>query len=562
VSPSSGTASLLPFAVEGDGPQTRFRAPLAWILFALLPGYLLAEFGPTVPPLALVCAGLALPAGALAVRHMGSWLVFFFSGVVFLAWAWADVRQTVAPPEWDYLPPREVVAECRVVEMFSSSVYPDRQYALIEFVGVDPVVAELAGQRAFASLLLDAQHPPLETGAHYQLRGALYRVDETDEADFARFLRHSGAFFQLRQAWAVAEVRPPPFWLRPLASLRTHWAHWLADSPEERSGQARLLGAMILGERQLLSEEQKTAFLLSGTMHLFAISGLHVMVVALTLQLMVQLLPLPRRLAFAVVLGLLVLYVGATGFSPSAVRAFSMIAFYWLAGVLGRSPRPLPAVMGSAVVVLLFAPAQLFSIGFQLSYSVVLSILLLGLPLAESILRRWPLFTFVLEDERSLTQRFVLASRQRIVESFCISFSATLGSAPLIVLHFGVWTPGAILLNMVLVPMASIVVAVGVFIILCNTLHLFVAGSFFAHGAWLVLIAMEWMVHLAERVPGAYGERTWLNAPVAHSVLLVFLGSLFFLHEPALTQRLRPCVRFGLPAIWMLGSLWLLSTPA
>jgi competence protein ComEC len=545
----------LPAGSEYSPPDQR-RAPLAWVVAAIVPGIILAHAGPEAPPGLLVGAALPLLLLAWRARTEVAWGLGFLTGTLLLAWAWSLVRQPVAPEDWNHLPPREITAEGRVLEVYPGKMYPDRQYAFVEWTSVPAQVEELAGQRAFASLRRDEGAPLLGSGSVVRLRGVVAHYKERGGDEFTRFLEARGAFFRLSQGDVLATVTPQAAWRRGLASLQARWSGWLTASPPERAGEAHLLGAMLMGERKLLSPEQEHTFLVSGTMHLFAISGLHVMVVALTLQQMLQFLPLRRRLGFALVLVLLFLYVGATGFSPSAVRAFSMMAFYWLAGIVGRPPRPLPAVLASAVFVLLFEPGQLFSIGFQLSYCVVLSILLLGLPLGQLFRQRWPLFRFVLQDDLRWWQRALRATRDRFVDSLCISLAATVGSAPLIVLHFGVWTPGAILLNTLLVPLAALVVVTGVLIVCLHTIGLGVVAGFFAHGAWLVLWMMERIVALSARTPGTYAERGWAAPWLAYGILGGFLVLLFLLHEPAASRRLRPLPRLALPVLWVLVGLW------
>lgn len=552
----------------GLGPPLRERleiaprAPLLWVLLGLIAGYVLASRAPFQPPspaLFVSAAGmLALAWWKRASR--GFWGCAFLMAVALVAWIWARERQTQSPPVWESLPPREIVAEARMLEVYPGRTYPDRQYALVELEDVPALMSELEGQRAFASLKHDDAHPLLRSGEIHRLRGVLAPVEPEPGNGFNQLLAARGAHFRIRQGAALARLQAPPAWRHQLEALGARWTGWLTAAPARHADEGRLLGAMLMGERTLLDPTQESAFLLSGTMHLFAISGLHVMLVALTLQQGLNLLRVPRRIGFVIVLCLLGLYVGATGFSPSAVRAASMMAFYWMAGILGRRPRPLPAVVASAVVVLLIQPSQLWEIGFQLSYSVVLGILLLGLPLSERWGARRTPFAFVLKEELKAWQRAVVAGRKRAIDSLCISFSATIASAPLIVLHFGVWTPGAIVLNAILVPLASLVVATGVLIVLSHTVGLAALGGLLLHGAWLLLLAMEAIVERATTVPGVYGERQWAGPGAAYLVLTIFLLGLLLLPESGRGGRLSPVMRHGLPVAWALFGLWLGTT--
>lgn len=87
-------------------------------------------------------------------------------------------------------------------------------------------------------------------------------------------------------------------------------------------------------------------------------------------------------------LAVLWLDVDTTGASPSAVRAFILIACYEAAVVLRRPANGIAALAAAALIVLLVEPMALFSASFQMSYGVVLAILCFGLPLADRMAAR------------------------------------------------------------------------------------------------------------------------------------------------------------------------------
>src|SRR5690606_37450984 len=127
----------------------------------------------------------------------------------------------------------------------------------------------------------------------------------------------------------------------------------------------------------------------SGTMHLFAISGLNIGVVAGVVQTLLLLLRLPPWVRFGIGAVALWLFVDITGASPSAVRAFAMAVFLQAAFALRRPANLLAALIGSAFAVLLISPLQLFSASFLMSYSIVTALLALGLPLGVRWSTRW-----------------------------------------------------------------------------------------------------------------------------------------------------------------------------
>ena len=152
---------------------------------------------------------------------------------------------------------------------------------------------------------------------------------------------------------------------------------------------------------------QRSNFLSSGTMHLVAISGLHVTGVALALHYLCLILQLPPRSVAALVLTALFLYVEITGNALSARRAFLMVTFSKLPEIIHPSS-PFSSLIASAVLVLAVQPLQLWNPGFQLSYAIVASIILYALPLISFLQPRLVLFSGLSEQSHQRIHKTML----------------------------------------------------------------------------------------------------------------------------------------------------------
>lgn len=437
-------------------------------------------------------------------------------------------------------------------------MYPESAYAIIRIKSAPRLMPELHGQKAFASVSQDTQEIPLRKNARIQLKGVLFPAT-TDNEEFSDFLESRDIRFQLRQGRILLETKPPPTAISWLSSLRKDWAGWLHDSPTAHANASGLLAAMILGEREFLTSAQEETFLAAGAMHLFAVSGLHVMIVGLTMDQLLKLLRISfftRRIISLCFVGL---YVSVIDFSPSALRAFSILAFYVLSTLLPRPAKPIPVVLASALVTLIISPSQLYSIGFQLSYSVVIAILTFGLPLKDCFLQRWPGYRLSLETDLTALQKSLRWGRRKTIESLCISFAATLGSAPLIILHFQLWTPGAIVLNALLVPIATLVVGAGVLIILLHSFGLGPLSIVFAYPAWILIRLMEKTSVYATAIPGFYTDLSWDRDDFAHLALVSFL--LLLLATPTRLSVYAKTACFGGISIYLLSVILIGTTP-
>jgi ComEC/Rec2-related protein len=130
----------------------------------------------------------------------------------------------------------------------------------------------------------------------------------------------------------------------------------------------QILAALLFGCRQGLDARDRQSYQASGTIHIFAISGLHVGIVASILLLCLRGLPFrPRHLLVPLVL---LGYVLSTGFQPAAVRALLMLSLWLIQRALLRPTSPLNAVFLAAVLILVFQPLACLGAGFQFSFTV------------------------------------------------------------------------------------------------------------------------------------------------------------------------------------------------
>ncbi len=149
--------------------------------------------------------------------------------------------------------------------------------------------------------------------------------------------------------------------------------------------------ALLLGERSDLPQETRDDFADAGAAHLLAISGLHVGLLSALL-----LIPLRRWLSpkarLAAMSVFLLLYSAVLGFPAPVVRASLLMLLTLFRRVLRRAPDPLTALCAAFWLILLFRPLDLFSASFQLSFSAVLGIVLLGPELKKRLGRVKPRF--------------------------------------------------------------------------------------------------------------------------------------------------------------------------
>ncbi len=482
----------------------RFRAPLLWLVLPLMAGLAAGRLGALAPPRALLTAAamaavLTLLAGWRAQRIF--WLPLV-TAMLLIGMATQALHERRLP-EWDTLPPREARLTLRLDRVFASP-FDDRANGLATVTAAEPHLRDLVGQRMYFSFATRAGDPPPVRSAVVSVVGVIAAVPRDPPADtFESYLVNAGLNFRLSRGRELAVEQPASAYQVFCARLAERMNALLTRGLENRPEIAAVYRAMMLGQKHELSEEQHQLFMHSGTMHLFAINGLHIGVVALSLHFLLALLRCPRVAASLLVLAVLWLDVDTTGASPSAVRAFIMVAMLESAWALRRPVNPLAALAAAALLALMLDPPDFFSASFQMSHCVVLAILLFGLPLAERLRARWPALRDVPEATWTRRQRVRAWLWRRFLDTLGIGCAATLVSVVTGVQFFSVFVTGALLANLVLVPLASVVIMAGFASLMLGLAGAGWAGRLCNEGAGALLRLIDALIRLGTSVPGS-----------------------------------------------------------
>jgi competence protein ComEC len=270
-----------------------------------------------------------------------------------------------------------------------------------------------------------------------------------------------------------------------------------------------VIAGITLGAREDAAEDFAPAFRQTGTLHLFAVSGLHVGMFALLLWLTLRPLGLTRRQAILVIVPLLFFYSLVTGAKPSSLRAATMISIALGGFLLDRAPAPGNSLAAAALVLLGYDTNQLFQPGFQLSFVVVASIILLAPPLDRRLTARWRPDPFLPRKLYSFFQRGQARAGRFAAASLAVSVSSWLGSLPLTVSFFHLVPVLAIPVNMIAVPLAFVVLSLAVLALLGGAFTPLLA-TIFNHANSAVTAALLALVQWTAALPGA-----WFHLPPA-----------------------------------------------
>ncbi|HEY3787503.1 MAG TPA: DNA internalization-related competence protein ComEC/Rec2, partial [Urbifossiella sp.] len=309
-----------------------------------------------------------------------------------------------------------------------------------------------------------------------------------------------------------------------LAAVRSWGTRALQSAlPNDEAG---LAAALLLGDATALDREEWNAFVRTGVVHVLAISGQHLVVLAAFVWLVLRLSGTRRRHGAWIVMAVMIGYALLTGAKPSAVRAAVMVTVFCGGIVLRRPVIPANAFACAWIAVVAFNPADPFSAGCQLSFLSVF-VLIWGL-------RKWleprpptPLETLV-ESSRTFGERLVRRTLRILYSTFAISLVLGIANAPLILAWQNIVSPAGVLLGPPLLLLTSIALIAGFLLLLTAPFGSWLAWPFalIVHGS---LAGCGWLVHQTERIPGGWiyapGPSTWwligFYSLVAAIVLLI-----------------------------------------
>jgi ComEC/Rec2-related protein len=281
--------------------------------------------------------------------------------------------------------------------------------------------------------------------------------------------------------------------------MRNALCRGLDDSPQVQD----FLSGIVLGLRHQTPEDIEEPFQQTGTLHLFAVAGLHVGIVAALLWMLATVARLSRKWAAALIIPTLFFYAAVTGLHVSSVRAALMSSILLGGFFFERKAFLLNNLAAAAFFLLCWDTNELFSVGFQLSFAVVGAIVLFADPLF-GFLRRWAAPDPFLP--RSLLRgprHFMHVGLEWLSRGASVSLAAWIGSLPFVLWYFHIVTPVSLLANLVVVPIAFFVLAVAL-LSLISTPWLPWLAVVFNNANWFLARLVLGIVQLFAQIPGGH----------------------------------------------------------
>lgn len=307
--------------------------------------------------------------------------------------------------------------------------------------------------------------------------------------DLERYLQFKGvthqAYLDSTQIWSV-QKKPTSSSFSVLLKKQSKTLSELFD--KYLNGEAADIAiALIVGDRSGVDEKSKQAFQGTGSMHIMAVSGMHI---ALLLNVLFKFFTffgswVNRRVVIFLLLLLIWYYAFLTGLSAAVLRSVVMFSFLLLGQLSGRQVSSLLLLYFSAFCLLLFEPLLLFDLGFQLSYVAMWGIFVLYPKINAWFVFRW-------------------AYLQTLWEGTALGVAATLSTAPLTLYYFHTFPNYFAIANLFLMTLSSFILIVGMLFPLFTSIPYVnqLVGIVFEKSIDLLLGIMDFFAQL----PGALAQ--------------------------------------------------------
>jgi competence protein ComEC len=337
--------------------------------------------------------------------------------------------------------------------------------------------------------------------------------------DYRNYLRRLGIHYQLQASgepdWQIISSPQNP----PLADRFRTWArHALAMGLPAEDESLRLEWALTLGWKTALTDDVSEPFVRAATYHIFAVDGLRMAIIFGICFGLFRAVGIPRSICGLILIPLIWFYVALTGWPASAIRATVMLTIVIIGWALKRPSDLINSLFAAALIILAWDPQQLFQAGFQLSFFVVLCIILIVPPLHKYVEQLFAPDPLLPKKFHRKWPPIVRVPVRFILDVLVTSFAAWVGAIPLVAYYFNIITPVSTPANLLAVPLCAVV-------LISNLASLLLAPWFqaaaalFNHAGWFLMecirVSSDWFADW----PAAY---YYVRAPTAIAILLYY----------------------------------------
>lgn len=318
-----------------------------------------------------------------------------------------------------------------------------------------------------------------------------------DEKEYYRSL---GIYAKMENA-KIQKVYSPSFSIKiPMAKLQAYLSSILKQITKEKEG--GILQGILLGDKSEIDIETKFLYQRNGISHILAISGLHISILGVTWYRILR-----KRFGYGVsggsAMSFVILFGIMVGNGSATLRAIFMLGILLFGEYIGRTYDGLTAIGFTLFIMLWQTPYYILNQGFWLSIGAMVGIYLIY-PVIRQLL--FDLCFFSKKKREGMLGekcgKFIVDFKKKIAENFWFSFSIQIATLPIICNQYYVIPVYGIFLNLIVLPVFSLLVGVSFLAVFLGTMSIPI-GTFFMFLPESLLVFYEWLCTKVLQIPGA-----------------------------------------------------------
>lgn len=270
------------------------------------------------------------------------------------------------------------------------------------------------------------------------------------------------------------------------------------------SESAGIVKAMLVADKSTLDKNIKKLYSENGIAHIMAISGVHVAIIGMTLYGFLRKLKIGRLISGTFSIAIIILYGIMTGMSSSTERAVIMLILSIAAEYFGRKTDA-PTSMGFAMIIMVLGnPYVILDAGFQLSFAAITGVTVVA-PQLRKLLRMFKCFIKEADEKKKQKHKKIMSLRKmiiKLIDALVVGIASFITTTPVIIYYYYQFPPYSILINLIVIPLVSLVVGGSILVVLTG---LFFTGAavVMTYPVRLILFGYKYLCIFASGLPGA-----------------------------------------------------------
>ena len=270
------------------------------------------------------------------------------------------------------------------------------------------------------------------------------------------------------------------------------------------SESAGIVKAMLVADKSTLDKNIKKLYSENGIAHIMAISGVHVAIIGMTLYGFLRKLKIGRLISGTFSIAIIILYGIMTGMSSSTERAVIMLILSIAAEYFGRKTDA-PTSMGFAMIIMVLGnPYVILDAGFQLSFAAITGVTVVA-PQLRKLLRMFKRFIKEADEKKKQKHKKIMSLRKmiiKLIDALVVGIASFITTTPVIIYYYYQFPPYSILINLIVIPLVSLIVGGSILVVLTG---LFFTGAAVAmtYPVRLILFGYKYLCIFASGLPGA-----------------------------------------------------------